>query len=116
MALPWINRGWIMELRTTSGQLDLGGAFRLVATGYFFGAGAIFIPLFALITVVMVAAGVPGTFNDTVVEGGGSRFVAVLPLIMMPVILAIQAVMFGGLAVLGLWLYTRWKQIRVIER
>lgn len=92
-----------MELRTTGGQLKLGGAFKLVATGYFLGAGVIFLPLFALINVITLAAGVPPTLNGEPVEGSGGILVAFLPLIMVPVILAIQAVMFGGLAVLGLW-------------
>lgn len=104
-----------MELRTTGGQLKLGGAFKLVATGYFLGAGVIFFPLFALITVITLAVGVPPTLNGEPVEGSAGIFVAFLPLIMVPVILAIQAVMFGGLAVLGLWLYTKRRPIRVVE-
>lgn len=104
-----------MELRTTGGVLNPGGAFKLVATGYFLGAGAIFVPLFALITVITVAVGVPTTLNGEPVEGSGHMLVALLPLIILPAILAMQAVMFGGLAVLGLWLYTKRKQIRVVE-
>ena len=102
-----------MELRTRDGQLELGGAFKLVAAGYFLGAAAIFIPLFGLVALVSLAAGVPPTGEP--VEGGGGVLFAVLPLIMVPVILAMQAVMFGGLAVLGLWLYQKRRPIRVIE-
>lgn len=104
-----------MELMTTGGQLKLGGAFKLVATGYFLGAGVIVIPLFALGTVITLAAGGPPTFNGEPVEGSGGIVLAFLPFIMAPVILAMQAVMFGGLAVLGLWLYAKRRPIRVIE-
>ena len=104
-----------MELRTTGGQLKPGGEFKLVATGYFLGTGVIFLPLFALVTVTALAAGVPPTLNGEPVEGSGGVFVAFLPLFLVPVILALQAVMFGGLAVLGLWLYSKRRPIRVIE-
>lgn len=104
-----------MELRTTGGQLKLGGAFKLVATGYFLGAGVIFLPLFALVTVISLAAGVPPTLNGEPVEGSGAVLVSLLPLILVPVILAVQAVMLGGLAVLGLWLYNKRRPIRVVE-
>ena len=101
-----------MELQTENGRLKLGGAFKLVATGYFLGAGVIFVPLFALVTVISLAAGVPPTVNGQEVEGGG-MILAILPLVVVPIILAMQAVMFGGLAVLGLWLYSKRRPIRV---
>ena len=105
-----------MELETTGGQLKAGGAFKLIATGYFLGAAVIFLPLFMLVTVISLAAGVPPTVNGEPVEGGGGVLVAILPLIMVPLILALQAVMFGGLAVFGLWLYSKRRPIRVVER
>ena len=104
-----------MELRAEGGQLKPGAAFKLVATGYFLGAGVIFIPMFALVGVISLAAGVPPTMNGQEVEGGVGMLVAILPLIMVPIILAMQAVMLGGLAVFGLWLYTKRRPIRVIE-
>ena len=105
-----------MELQTQGGRLKPGGAFKLVATGYFLGAGLIFVPLFALITVIALVSGAPATLNGEQVYGGAAMFVAILPLIMVPVILAMQAVMFGGLAVLGLWLYNKRRPILVIEK
>ncbi len=104
-----------MELRTKGGLLKPGGAFKLVATGYFLGAGVIFLPLFVLVTVTFMAAGVPPLVNGEPVEGSGAVLAAFLPLIMLPVILALQAVMFGGLAVLGLWVYNKRRPIRVVE-
>lgn len=104
-----------MELRTRGGLLKPGGAFKLVATGYFLGTGVIFLPLFVLVTVIFMAAGVPPFVNGEPVEGSGAVFAAFLPLIMLPVILGLQAVMFGGLAVLGLWVYNKRRPIRVVE-
>lgn len=104
-----------MELRTKGGLLKPGGAFKLVATGYFLGAGVIFLPLFVLATVISLAAGVPPTWNGQAVEGSGGVLFVFLPLIMVPVILAFHAVMFGGLIVLGLWIYQKRRPIRVIE-
>ena len=104
-----------MELRTTGGRLKPGGAFKLVAMGYFLGAGVIVLPLFALVTMISLASGVPPTLNGEPVEGSGGIVVAILPLMMAPLILAIQAVMLGGLAVLGLWLYGKRKPIRIVE-
>jgi hypothetical protein len=104
-----------VELRTKDGQLELGGAFKLMATGYFLGAAVIFLPLFALVSVISLAAGGPSAVNGQPAEAGGVILFAILPLIMVPVILAMQAVMLGGLAVLGLWLYRKRKPIRVVE-
>lgn len=104
-----------MQVRTIGGKLNPGGAFKLVATGYFLGAGVIFLPLFAIFMVITLALGGAPTLNGEPVEGSGGILVAFLPLIMAPVILAIQAVMFGGLAVFGLWLYTKWRPIRIVE-
>lgn len=53
--------------------------------------------------------------NGDPVEGIGGVLVAFIPLIMVPVILAIQAVMLGGVSVAGLWLYSKRRQIRVVE-
>ncbi len=102
-----------MEIETKGdGQVRLGGLFKLVAVGYLLGAGAIFVPLFLLISVIAVAAGAPMMVNGQPVEGGGI-LLALLPVLMLPVILAIQAVMFGMLVTLGLWIYSKVRTIRV---
>ena len=107
-----------MELQTQNGRLKPGGAFKLLATGYFLGAAVIFLPLFALIAVIAaisIGAGGPALLNGEQVQGGAAIFVAILPLVMLPMILAMQALMIGGLAVLGLWLYNKWRPILVVE-
>lgn len=103
-----------MEIRTTGGQLKPGAAFKLIATGYLLGAGAIFVPLFALITVALVVSGGPVTENGQVVEGGA--FASLAMLIMVPFILCLQAMMVAALIVFGLWLYGKRRPIRVVEK
>lgn len=102
-----------MELRTEGGQLKAGGAFKLIATGYLLGAGVIFIPAFVVIGLVATLAGAPIVVNGQVVEGGFATVAGLAPLFLLPVILAGQAMVLSGIIVLGLWLYTRWRPIRV---
>lgn len=103
-----------MDLRTVNGQLKPGAAFRLIATGYLFGAGALFIPLFAVITIVMVVGGAPMKVNGENVHGSARLLAQLAPVLMVPIILAMQSVMIGGLIVFGLWLYQKRRPIRVI--
>ncbi|WP_312166970.1 hypothetical protein [Phenylobacterium sp.] len=103
-----------MELRTVGGRLKASSAFKLVATGYLVGAGAIFIPLFTLVTVMLVATGAPARVNGEVVEGG--ELLNLMPILLGPIILAMQAVTFGVLVVFGLWLFQkRWPLLIVAE-
>lgn len=104
-----------MEIYVIDGQLRPAGAFKLVAVGYLLGAGVIFVPFFVLGSLLLVAAGAPMTVNGQVVEGAGGALAALLPMIMLPLVLGIQALMLGGLAVLGLWLYSKRRPIRVVQ-
>jgi hypothetical protein len=101
-------------LRTVGGRLKLDSVFKLVATGYAIGAGVIFVPMFALITLVTFPSGAPMKVNGEVVEGGAGQAFALLPLVMVPFIVAMQAVMVGGLIVFGLWLYQKRRPLRVV--
>jgi hypothetical protein len=103
-----------LELKTANGRLKLDGAFRLVATGYLIGAGVIFVPLFALVTLAALASGAPMKVNGQVVEGSAGLVFALLPLVMVPFVVALQSVMFGGLVVFGLWLYQKRRPLRVV--
>lgn len=109
----WFGDRWGMELRTVGGRLKLDSTFKMVATGYVVGAGVIFLPLIILVTLVSFAAGAPMTVNGEVVERGG--FLTFLPIVMVPAILAMQALMFGGLVTLGLWLFQMRWPIRVVS-
>ena len=103
-----------MELRTVNGRLKPGGAFKLIATGYLLGAGAIFIPLFVLIDLILLVRGALATMNGQTVAGDAPPLVWLMQLIALPVIIAGQSVMIGGLVVFGLWLYDKRRPIRVI--
>lgn len=103
-----------MELRTVGGRLKLDGVFKLVATGYAIGAGVILVPMFALVTLVSFASSAPMKVNGQVVEGGAAQAFVILPLVMVPIIVAMQAATFGGLTVFGLWLYQKRRPLRVV--
>ena len=92
-----------MELRTMGGQLKAGAAFRLVATGYIIGASVIFGPLFLFATLAM------GVQRPVLLVGG------LLQLLLLPVVLGIQSLLFGGVIVLGLWLYQKRRPIVVVD-
>lgn len=103
-----------MELRTVGGRLKLDSVFKLVATGYAIGAGVLFVPMFALITLISLASGAPMKVNGEVVEGAAAQAFALMPLVMVPFVVAMQALMFGGLIVFGLWLYQKRRPLRVV--
>lgn len=86
-----------------------------MATGYLVGAVAIFIPVFGLVMLAVLVSGAPFMVNGEAVEGGWSIGVVLMQLIMLLVVLAMQAVMLGGLIVFGLWLYQKRRPIRVVE-
>jgi hypothetical protein len=99
-----------MEIKAVDGKLSLGSLFGPIAVGYGVGAGVIFIPMFLLVGLLSVFAP-PG------VDLSGqpvSAAAMMLPMvIMVPFILAMQAVMFGGLVLLGLAIYRNWGTLRV---
>lgn len=105
-----------MELRTIGGHLRPGSAFRPIAIAYFLGAGVFIAPMFVLVTLIQLAVGGPATLNGKPIEAGAATLFTLLPLVVLPLVLAGQAVLFGGLIVFGLWLYQRRKPIRVVPQ
>jgi hypothetical protein len=100
-----------MEIKVVDGKLSLTSLFAPVAVGYGVGAGVIFLPMFLLI-------GLVGSFTPVVDQSGqtvsGAAFF--LPMvIMVPLILLMQSVMFAGLIMLGLAIYRRFGKINVIS-
>lgn len=99
-----------MEIKGIDGKLSLASLFGPVAVGYGIGAGVIFIPMFLLM-------GLLSLFVPSGVDQSGQTVSAsamFLPMIIMvPFILAMQAVMFGGLIMLGLSIYRTWGTLRV---
>ena len=90
-----------MELRTVNGELRPRDAFKLIATGLFLGTSVTFLPIVALVTLA--------TFSEGVRPFGG-----LMSILLIPLVLAMQSVVLGWLAVLGLWLYQRRQPIRVL--
>lgn len=107
------GEAWL-ELHTIDGRLKPGDAFKMIATGYLWGAGALFVPAITLMTIIIFLSGAPIETNGGIVEGS-QRLKVLAPVILAPIIVAGQAVMIGGLVVFGLWLYEKRRPIRVIN-
>lgn len=102
-----------MQLRTVDGRLTLGSAFRLFFWGHLLGFSSFFVPITLLIVVSGALAG-KMSINGEVIYGVDAvlahtlRLVAVLPMIIVG-----QALMFGGLAALGLLIYRLFRPLNV---
>jgi hypothetical protein len=104
-----------MELRTVDGQLRPSGAFKLIATGYFLGVGAIMVPLFTIATLITLGIHEPMTVNGHVVAADAPLLLKLMPIVLVPIIIAGQSVLIGGAVVFGLWLYQKRRPIRVLQ-
>ena len=94
-----------MIIKSVDGQLGSTSFFKPVAIGFILGAAVFFVPmllLMALMGIVTVATGDAGG-----PEAGGTSPLShiMLGFVMVPLILVMQSVMFGGLVVLGLSIY-----------
>ncbi|GJL97959.1 MAG: hypothetical protein DHS20C06_17760 [Hyphobacterium sp.] len=106
-----------MELRVKeNGQLSLGSAYKMIATGWMFGVGGffamMFIPMF-IIFLIMALSGQPMSVNGEMTTGWAAFSPMLIMLVMMPVVIAFHAVMFGGMIVLGLVAYRQFRPITV---
>jgi hypothetical protein len=99
-----------MEIKAVDGKLSLGSLFGPIAVGYGIGAGVIFIPMFLLIGVLSLFAPA-GVDQSGQTVSASAMFLPVI--IMVPFILAMQAMMIGGLIMLGLSIYRTWGTLRV---
>jgi hypothetical protein len=99
-----------MEIKAVDGKLSLASKFGPVAVGFAIGAGVIFVPMFLLM-------GLLYSFAPAGVDQNGQPFspaMMVFPMvIIVPLIVAMQGVMIGGLVMLGLTIYRKWGNIRV---
>ncbi len=105
-----------MILKSVNGQLSSASFFKPVAVGYVLGAAVFFVPvllLMALTGIVMVATGSTGG-NE--IDGSNPLPHLMMGFIMVPVILILQSMMFGGLVVLGLTIYRIKQPIQVSNR
>jgi hypothetical protein len=75
-----------MELRTLEGQLTPGGVFKVVATGYLIGAGAIAYCLLALMEVLGAS---PVTSDGPIVK-------ALVLILVVPLVVGVQGLILGA--------------------
>lgn len=102
-----------MNLKIRDGQLTLGSVFRLAAVGWAVCGLIIFGGIFLLLLLIGIAGGAM-LVNGETINGRGAVLMAMLPMIViLPVILALQAVMFGGMITGGAALYRLWRPLSV---
>ncbi len=97
-----------MEIKAVNGKLSLGSLFGPVAIGYGIGAGVFFIPMFLLMGALSFLPGV----SDAGLPVNGAMMILSM-VVMVPFIVVMQGVMFGGLVMLGLAIYRVWGTLRV---
>ena len=94
-----------MNLKVRDGQLTVGSVFKLVAISWACFGMIVIGGLFLLFFLLGVASG-EMMVNDQVVEGRGAVFGAMLPMfILIPIIVLLQAFLFGGFVAAGAALY-----------
>ena len=102
-----------MRLRTRNGQLSLGSIYKLVVVGWTFTWTLLFAFIFVLM-ILMSLSGVPLTVNGDPVSGVGAFLAGALPvMILFPVMIFIQALIFGGFFVLAMMIYRMFRPITV---
>ena len=103
-----------MELKTKDGNLTLGSAYRLIVTAWIISWGAMMAFVLLLLFLAALLTG-EMMVNGEVVQGRGTALAAMLPmLVLFPVVIAMQAFMFGGFLLGGLWLYRLKRPLRVV--
>lgn len=102
-----------MQLKTEDGKLTLGSAYKMIVWGWLLSWSALMIPILLIITVGALLSGQMNV-NGEMVYGVGPVFMSILPfLVMMPIIIVMQAFMFGAFLTFGLWLYRHWRPLSV---
>ena len=103
-----------MKLKTKNDRLTLGSAYKLIVWGWVLSWGT-FMGLILLVILLTTLITGEMTVNGEIVSGRGSALVAMAPiLIVFPVIITLQAFVFGGFMTLGLWIYRLRRPIEVI--
>ena len=96
-----------MKIYARDGIVQPASFFKFVFVGVLIGEGLI-VAVFFLPFLLLAFAGMP-------VETTGSREALWLIPIMLPLIVFMHALMFGGMITLGLWLYSRWGKLEIAE-
>lgn len=106
-----------MNLKVRDGQLTLGSVFKLVAISWLCFGMVVFGGVFLLLLVIGLASG-SMVVNGDMVSGRSAVLTSMLPvLILFPIVLALQAALFGAFATGGAALYRLRRPLSVtIER
>lgn len=102
-----------MNLKIRDGQLTLGSVFKLVAISWLC-FGVVFVGgIFLLIFIIGAVSG-QMMVNGDMVQGRAAVIGAMAPMaILIPIIIAVQAVLFGGFVLAGAALYRLRRPISV---
>lgn len=101
-----------MQLRIKNGQLSYGSTYKLFYVGWVAGL-TLFFGILVVPMLIMAAFGVPATVNGEVVTGLEAVGSIASFLLIFPIIIALQGLMFAGVMTLGIWLYRRWQPITI---
>jgi hypothetical protein len=99
-----------MKLYVRNGALQASSFFKFVFVGVLIGEGLMFGIPFLIISAIFagaVASGQP-------IEGNAAHMWWMFP-VMFPLIIFMHALMFGGMIVLGLWIYSRFGKLEITE-
>jgi hypothetical protein len=97
-----------MKLFAHNGVVPPASFFKFAFVGVLIGEG-LFVLLFLAPIFALTFAG-PFTSLDP----SARQFYWIVP-VMLPVIVMMHALIFGGMITLGLWLYSRWRKIEIVE-
>jgi len=104
-----------MQLKTVDGQLTLGSAFKLIVIGWLISFTLLFGAIFVAVAISSVVSG-EIVVNGELVRGRGAVLAAIAPFVLViPIVVPLHALVFGGLMTAGLWLYRLHKPLRVID-
>lgn len=104
-----------MQINVRNGTLSLGSVYKLFVVGWIISWGAIFgiILLFMLIGMLITGSAI---VNGEVVQGRGEALMATAPImVLFPVVIGLQAVMFSGFLTFGVWVYRKFRSITVVN-
>jgi hypothetical protein len=96
-----------MKLLVANGMLTSGSVARLIAIGWFCGVGSL--ALVVLVLAALVGPLIAGLEHQLQMPS----LRQILPLLMLPVVLALQAVMVGAVGAFGVWIYKRYRRLEL---
>ena len=103
-----------MNLRVVGGQLTLGSVFKLFVAGWICAWAVLFVVVFGLLLLIAVISGTT-VVNGEVVHGRGAALIQMLPLlVILPIVIGLQSLIFGAFLTGGVWLYRLRRPLTVV--